>query len=101
MSTTLWEDLALITVGCRKTNDLTETNTESESPTTPTKASSRSGRNELGGGSGRGQKAKAPSEPGGEDVDEEDAEEVESMIESERSSPPPISVSSDDFGGYD
>jgi len=76
---------------------VTETNTDSESATTPTKASTRSGRNILGGV--RGPKAKAPSESEGEDVDE--AEEVASMIGSERSSPPPISVSSDDFGGYD
>src|SRR5258708_33050527 len=100
MSTTLWEDLALITIGCRKANDVTETNTESESPTTRNKASSRSGRNVLGD-SGRGRKAKALSEPVGEEVDEEDADKVASMIGSERSSPQPISVSSDDFGGYD
>ena len=95
------EGFALIALVCRKANDPTETNIDSESPTTPTKASARpsGGRNILGGG--RGLRANARSGTEEEDVDEEDAEEVATMIGSDGSSPPPIGVSSDDFGGYD
>lgn len=79
---------------------MTPTNTDSESLTTPTKATAHPrGWSELAGA--HRQKVDVHSPPSMVAEDMLDAEEVASMIESDGASPPPVGISSDDFGGYD